>query len=124
MSKIKIAIPSIKFPSLNDFVSASKIQRGSWNKGYQMKKDYQQRLYFYLCRLPELKKPLKVHFTWIEINKKRDLDNISAVGRKFIMDTLQECGKIKNDNLNWVVHYEDDFDIGNDYGVIIEFEEG
>lgn len=88
-----------------------------------MKQNYQQVLYYYLCKLPEFKKPLRIHFTWIEKNKRRDLDNISSVGRKFILDTLQICGKLKNDNLNCVVGFTDEFILGKDNGVLIEFEE-
>jgi len=119
---IKVKIP-LKFPSLNDFISASKIQRGRWNKGYQMKEDYQQQIYYYLCKIPQIKAPAKIHFTWIEKNKRRDLDNISSVGRKFILDTLQICGKLKNDNLNYIVGFTDDVIFENEYGVIMEIEE-
>lgn len=88
-----------------------------------MKRDFEQKLYYYFCRLPILKPPLVMHFTWIEKNKKRDLDNISSCGRKFILDTLQKCGKLKNDNPNYIVGFTDCFEIGKDYAVIIEIEE-
>ena len=88
-----------------------------------MKQECQQALYYYLRKLPQFKKPIKLHFTWIEKNKRRDLDNISAVGKKFILDTLQLCGKLKNDNLNYVVGFTDDVMFEEDYGIIIEFEE-
>ena len=39
------------------------------------------------------------------------------------MDTLQLCGKIKNDNLNYVVGYSDDVMFGKENGVIVEIEE-
>lgn len=119
---IKCKIP-MKFPSLNEFISKSKIQRGSWNAGNKMKQDFQQQLYYYLCKLPAFKKPIKIHFIWLEVNKRRDLDNISAVGRKFILDTMQLCKKIKNDNLNYVVGLSDAYMISQDYGVIMEIEE-
>lgn len=119
---IKIKIP-IKFPTLNDFIDACKIQRGSWNAGNKMKRDYQQQLYYYFARLPVLKTPIKIHYTWIEKNKRRDLDNISSVGRKFILDSLQLSGKLKNDNLNYVVGSSDSFQIAEDYAVVIEIEE-
>lgn len=88
-----------------------------------MKRDCEQKLYYYFCRLPELKPPIRIHFTWIEKNKRRDLDNISSAGRKFILDTLQKCGKLKNDNLNYVVGFSDEFEIGSDNAIIIEIEE-
>lgn len=88
-----------------------------------MKQDCQQTLYYYLCKLPVFTKPIKIHFTWIEKNKRRDLDNISAVGKKFILDTLQMCGKLKNDNLNYVVGFSDQVEFDKYYGIIIEIEE-
>jgi len=94
--------------SLNEYISACKVQRGSWNLGNKMKSDFQQKLYYYLYSLPQFKRPIKITFTWIEKNKRRDLDNVSAVGRKFILDTLQMCGKIRNDNLNYVVGFRDE----------------
>jgi Holliday junction resolvase RusA-like endonuclease len=121
---IKTKVIPIKFPTLNDFIDACKIQRGRWNKGNQMKQEFQQTLYFYLCKLPELKTPVSITFVWIEKNKRRDLDNVSAVGRKFILDTLQLCGKLKNDNLNYVIDLHDKVKFGDNYGVILEIEEG
>lgn len=73
----KLKIP-LKVPTLNDFIDACKIHRGRWNKGNQLKQDYQHTLYFYLSKLPQLKAPVRITFTWIEINKRRDLDNVSA----------------------------------------------
>lgn len=80
-------------------------------------------MYYYLCKLPVFKRPIKIHFTWIEKNKRRDLDNISAIGRKFILDTLQLCGKLKNDNLNYVVGFSDEVEFDKTNGVILEIEE-
>lgn len=119
---IRVKIP-MKMPTLNDFVDACKVQRGRWNKGNQIKQDFQRALYYYLCKLPQFKKPIKIRFIWIEKNKRRDLDNVSAIGRKFILDTLQLCGKLKNDNLNYVVGLYDDVAFDNECGVVIEIEE-
>ena len=91
--------------------------------GNQIKQECQQELYYYLCKLPVFKKPIKIHFTWIETSKRRDLDNISAIGRKFILDTLQICGKLKNDNLNYVVGFSDQVEFDKTNGVIMEIEE-
>lgn len=76
-----------------------------------------------MCKLPVFTKPIKIHFIWIETSKRRDLDNISAVGRKFILDTMQKCGKIKNDNLNYVVDLHDSAVIDKQNGIILEIEE-
>ena len=38
-------------------------------------------------------------FVWYEPHKRRDLDNISGGGRKFLMDSMVDVGIIANDNL-------------------------
>ena len=119
---IKVEVP-LKMPTLNDFIEASKIVRGRWNKANAMKSEYQQKIYYYVCRIPELKPPIRIKYTWIEINKRRDLDNVSAIGRKFILDTLQICGKLKNDNPNFVIESRDIFELGSSYKVVMEIYE-
>ena len=58
-----------------------------------------------LCKLGMLKvrdwriDKAKIVFRWIEPNRRRDKDNV-AFAKKFILDSLQEVGIIKNDG--WV----------------------
>ena len=118
---VKIEIP-MKVPSFNEYINACKVQKGKWNKGGQMKKDYQRDMSYFLNQLPIFDKPIKIHFTWIEANGKRDLDNI-CYAKKFILDALQECGRLKNDNRKWVTGFTDGFEIGDEYKVILEIEE-
>lgn len=42
-------------------------------------------------------------------DNKRDLDNISSLGRKFILDALVEAGKLANDNRKNVIAFKDTF---------------
>ena len=42
-------------------------------------------------------------------DNKRDLDNISSLGRKFILDALVEAGKLANDNRKNVIALKDTF---------------
>ena len=44
-------------------------------------------------------------------------------GKKFILDSLQENGKLVNDNRKWVVGFIDRFEVAKDYKVILEIEE-
>lgn len=118
---MKIEIP-MKLPSLNEYINACGIWKGRWNKGNEMKRSVQRDIGYFLNQLPVFDKPIKIHFTWVEANKRRDLDNI-CFAKKFILDALQVCGKLKNDNRRWVTNFEDSFEYGNEYKVILEIEE-
>lgn len=117
----RLEIP-MKLPSLNEYVRAHTIKRGKWNKGNQMKQDIQNDMAYFINSLPHFDKPIKIHFTWVEANKKRDLDNI-CFAKKFILDALQKCGKLENDNRKWVTGFTDSFEYGKEYKVILEIEE-
>lgn len=73
-----------------------------------MKKDYQNMLFPYIYPLPKLKTPIFLIFEWHEKTHKRDLDNI-AFGKKFILDSLVQFGKIENDNIKNVKGFKDLF---------------
>lgn len=119
---MKIEIP-MRLPSLNDYICACKVTRGKWNKGNQMKKDYQNEMMQYLKPLPHYKRPVKVHFTWVEGNGKRDLDNV-CFAKKFILDAMVIMGILQNDNRKWVVGFTDSFAWEKDNSkVIVEVEE-
>ena len=42
-----------------------------------MKKQVQSDIGWYINKLPAFDKPIKIHFTWVEANKRRDLDNVA-----------------------------------------------
>ena len=118
----RVTIP-MKLPSLNEYISACKIQRGKWNKGNQMKQDTQDMMIYYLKRLPIFQKPVRIKFIWVsEKGDRRDLDNI-AFAKKFILDGLQQAGRISNDNRKHVTGFIDEFIYGEQYQVILEIEE-
>ena len=94
----KIEIP-FRLPSLNEYIKASKVIKGKWNAGNQMKQDKQKDIMMYLNKLPKYEKPIKIHFHWIEENKRRDLDNV-CFAKKFILDSMVKAGKLKDDNSN------------------------
>lgn len=113
----------MKLPSLNEYIAACKIHRGRWNKGNDMKQEAQTAMLWYLRRLPKFTKPVKIKFIWVsERGDRRDLDNISFA-KKFILDALQECGKLSNDNRKHVVGFTDEFMWGANYEVRLEIEE-
>ena len=77
---------------------------------------------WYIKQLPEYNKPIKIHFHWIEENKRRDLDNV-CFAKKFILDSMVKAGKLKDDNRNYVKGFNDTFEYGKISKVILEIEE-
>ena len=64
-----------------------------------------------LAKVQQLK-PVKravIRFTWYEKNKRRDPDNISAAGKKPILDGLVEAGVLKDDGWSVIQGLEDRF---------------
>lgn len=117
----RFVIPT-KLPSLNAYVDAN---RTNYHAGAKMKKDLQTYIrgciYSNLGRL-KIKKPIIAHFTWIEDNKRRDLDNIASA-KKFIFDALVQTEVLQNDNWRWVKGFSDKFEHKKTAMVIVELEE-
>ncbi len=116
--KYRLVIP-MKLPSLNDYI---RVCRENKFAGANMKKNVENDLALFINKLPKFKNPIRIKFTWIESNKKRDLDNI-CFAKKFILDTLVKCGKMKNDNRNYVVGFTDEFDYEKENKVILDIDE-
>ncbi len=87
-----------------------------------MKRKIQKDIKPYIQEIPHIDRPIRISFVWIEKTKRRDYDNI-AFAKKFILDALQENGKLENDNRKWVRGFSDDFRYGDETRVIITIEE-
>ena len=109
----------LKLPSLNDYI---RVCRANKYKAAKYKADIENDIALFINHLPRYEKPIKIHFHWIESNKKRDLDNV-AFAKKFILDTLVKCGKLKDDNRRHVQGFTDSFCYGKKNKVVIEIEE-
>ena len=121
MMKYRFVIDK-RLMGLNEY---TKYNRTNKYAGAGAKKKEQQ--YIILCvkkQLGNLKieKPVIGHFTWIEENKRRDLDNV-CFAKKFILDSMVKAGKLKDDNRNFVKGFRDDFEYGKSSKVILEIEE-
>lgn len=57
--------------------------------------------------------PIRVHFDWYCVNRKKDPDNI-AFAKKYILDGMVKAGLIPNDGWNQVAGFSDDFHIDVD----------
>ena len=108
-----------KLPSLNEYINKCRSNKFA---GATMKKDVEEDIGWYINTLPKFDKPVKIHFHWIEGNKRRDLDNI-CFAKKFILDSLVKCGKLKDDNRRFVEGFEDTFGYGDEFKVILKIEE-
>lgn len=114
----KLEIP-MKLPSLNEYINDC---RKNKYVGAETKIKIERDLSFFINKLPKYERPIKIHFIWIEGNKKRDLDNI-CFAKKFILDTMVKCGKLKDDNRKCVIGFTDDFMYSNETKVILEIKE-
>ena len=107
---------------LNEY---TKINRNNKYAGNEAKQ--REQAYIQLCIIQQLghikiDKPVIGHFTWIEGNKRRDLDNI-CFAKKFILDALVEVGILKDDNRKIVTNFTDSFEYADKSKVIVELEE-
>ena len=116
--KTRVEIP-FRLPSLNEYIREC---RGNKYSANTMKQRLERDIGFYLKRLPEFKKPIRIDFEWVEENKKRDPDNIDFA-KKFILDAMVKYGKIKNDNGNYIAGFKADFSYAKESKVILNIYE-
>lgn len=109
----------MKLPSLNDY---TKWCRGNKYAAAKKKAEIEAEIGLFLTKMPKWNNPIKIHFTWIEGNKKRDLDNV-CFAKKFILDAMQKYEKLENDNRKHVTAFTDSFEYGKETKVILEIEE-
>jgi len=103
----KLVIP-FPLPGLNDYIAAERSHR---NRAANMKHRTQQKIDLVLrkqIRGP-LREPVFMRYTWVEKDRRRDKDNVSALGRKFIQDTLVGMGALRNDGWANIEGFSDRF---------------
>ncbi len=115
---ITVEIP-FRLPSLNQYINECRRNRYA---GAKMKKDVEEDIGWYINQLPSYENPIKIHFHWIEENKRRDLDNV-CFAKKFILDSMVKAKKLKDDNRNFVKGFKDTFEYGTSSKVILRIEE-
>ena len=125
MAEYKVIIEG-KFPSMNEFIDANRRSRGKWNKGNQMKQASQDDISWQILQQHKklhIDKPVYLHYTFYEVNKKRDLDNISGYFHKVFQDALVHCGVIHNDSWHYIVGFSDEFKIDSKPRIEVIIEE-
>lgn len=98
-----------RLDNLNDYISAERTNR---YKGAQIKEKNQNIVIAEIMsqiRRVRLKRPVRMVYRWYEINRRRDLDNISSFGRKVIQDALVKSGVLPDDGWKYVKGFTDEF---------------
>lgn len=115
---ICVTIP-MRLPSCNEYINACRTNR---YMAASLKKRTEAEMSWYLKKIPKLPEPVHIKFIWVsKKNDRRDLDGI-CFAKKFILDALQECGKLSNDNRKCVVGFTDEFLYGSQYEVRLEIK--
>lgn len=111
-----------RLPSLNEYTQACRTNKYI---GAKMKEDTEINIWADIksqLKNKKIENAVKIHFTWVEENKKRDLDNI-CFAKKFILDALVKANVLKNDTQNYVIGFSDTFIYDKKSKVIVEIEE-
>ncbi|MFW5988175.1 MAG: hypothetical protein ACOCQA_01910 [bacterium] len=107
----KLIIPG-KLPTLNDLINAAKANRYKYDR---LKKTYQETIGWYVKKqeIPFFYK-VKIEITYYRPDRKADIDNISAAGKKLILDTLVKQENLKDDCWSVVKGFEERFEVDKD----------
>ena len=116
--KVTCEIP-MKLPSCNNYINECRKNRFAAAK---YKAEWEEKIGIFLARLPHFEKPVRISFTWVEDNKKRDLDGI-CFAKKFILDAMVKQNVLTDDNRNCVTGFTDTFEYDKEAKVILEISE-
>lgn len=99
---------------LNTYINSERRNRFIAAK---IKKEETERV-FWECRSQKLSlitKPSYFIFTWFLKDKRKDPDNVSSLGRKFILDGLVRAGILFDDGQEYVKGFVDVFKIDKEH---------
>ena len=108
-----------KLPSLNEYIEA---ERRNKFIAAKIKRETDQLICLQISKMQPIKSKVHIKFIWFEATKRRDPDNV-RFSTKFILDAMQKCGKLKNDNPAWIDGFEDAYVYGHGQGVKLEITE-
>lgn len=118
---MRIEIP-FRLPGLNEYVSGNRRNKYAGNAMKQgLERDIS--LFIRASGAKPVQGPVTLHFTWYEPTRRRDKDNV-AFAKKFILDALQKCGVLPNDNNRYLLGFTDTFVYRKGQKVVVELEEG
>ena len=104
---MRVVIP-FTLPGLNDIIDAERTHR---QRGAAHKREWTNRLILVLKRQIRgpLKEPVVMRYRWVEKDRRRDKDNVSSGGRKYIQDALVKMRAMKNDGWSNIEGFSDEF---------------
>ena len=121
LADFKLTIPG-KLPGLNEYTEAN---RRNAHQGAKMKRDSQDLVMWQILaqlRRRKINSPVFLLFNFIEADRRRDHDNVSAFARKVIQDALVETGVLKDDGWGNVTGYLDKFEVdAKNPRIVVEF---
>ena len=115
----------MRLPGFNEAIASSKVGRGKFNRYAREKEEIQSCLYLMLMDAGiRAFRQCRIGFTWIEPDRKRDIDNIAA-GKKYILDALVGLGVLKDDSWKYVKGFLPEYFEAdkNNWGVRVRIEE-
>lgn len=113
-SKIYKLIIRERLPGLNEYIKS--IGRHHY-KGGAFKKEWKNKVLLYMREQMErdmFLKRIRIKFNFYENNRKRDLDNISGLAHKVILDAMQDYGIIENDGWKNIESITDKYYVDKD----------
>lgn len=96
-------------PGLNEYIAAERTNR---YKAAAMKREAESLVLWaakQCLRGWKARGPVRMEYTWVERNRRRDKDNISAYGRKIIQDALVKGGYLQGDGWAHISGFSDAF---------------
>lgn len=107
-------------PGMNEIIAAAKSGHGRGVAYSRMKKEWHEIISDSIIRagIPFIQSPVWLHFIHLEINKRRDPDNIVAA-KKFVMDALVKTGVLQNDNWACVSGFRDSWMIADPPSILV-----
>ena len=111
-----------RLPILNDYINKCKHNRHiAANFKAQIDRNICWEIRAQLGNI-KITKPVVLHITWIEQNKRRDVDNVySAI--KYIQDALVKMQVLENDGVKNVIDVKNKILYEKESKVIVEIEE-
>ncbi len=114
-----------RLPGLNEIIAAAK---GAGGRGFayaKMKRELGDTVWA-TAKAARLQPVVlaRLAFRWVEKDRRRDPDNVSSAGRKFILDGLVKAGVLQGDGWAHVAGWSDAFDVDPvRHGVEVTIEE-
>lgn len=108
MSERLLVIPGT-LPGLNEYIAAERTNR---YKAAAMKREAENLVLWaakQCLRGWKARASVRMEYTWVERNRRRDKDNISAYGRKIIQDALVKGGYLQGDGWAHISGFADEF---------------